>query len=95
MSRIFDPALNDQPDEVAAEKSCELLDDLLKQIGMWLELKGLGASEADLVAIADHSHVLPDYKNNPRIASRDEIYDMLVASYSNAPNTARTTHAEI
>ena len=81
MGRIFDPALNDQPDEVAAEQSCELLDDLLKQIGMWLGLKDLGASEADVVAIADHSHVLPDYKNNPRIASRDEIYDMLMAGY--------------
>ncbi len=81
MGRIFDPALINQPDDVAAEQSCELLDDLLKKIGMWLGLKALGASETDVVAIADHSHVLPDYKNNPRIASRDEIYEMLMASY--------------
>jgi alcohol dehydrogenase class IV len=81
MGRIFDPALNQQPDEVAAERSCELVDDLLKKIGMWLGLKALGASEADVVAIAGHSHVLPDYKNNPRIASKEEIYDMLVAGY--------------
>jgi len=81
MGRIFDPALINQPDEVAAEQSCELLDDLLKKIGMWLGLRALGASEADMVAIADHSHVLPDYKNNPRIASRDEIYKMLMAGY--------------
>lgn len=81
MGRIFDQALNGQPDEVAAEQSCELLDDLLKQIGMWLGLKDLGASEADVVAIADHSRVLPDYKNNPRIASSDEIYNMLMAGY--------------
>jgi alcohol dehydrogenase class IV len=81
MGRIFDPALSDQPDEFAAEQSCELLDDLLKQIGMWMGLKNLGASKADLVAIADHSHDLPDYENNPRIASRDEIFDMLIAGY--------------
>ena len=81
MGRIFDATLVDQPDETAAEQSCEILDELLKRIGMWLGLKRLGASEEDVVAIADHSHVLPDYKNNPRIASRDEIYDMLVAGY--------------
>ena len=44
-------------------------------------LKTLDASHADVVAIADHSQVLPDYKNNPRIANRDEIYDILMASY--------------
>jgi len=35
----------------------------------------------DVTNIADNSRVLPDYKNNPRIASRDEIYDMLLKSY--------------
>jgi alcohol dehydrogenase class IV len=81
MGRIFDLTLNDQPNGVAAEQSCEFIDELLKQIGMWLGLKNLGASEADVVAIADHSQVLPDYKNNPRIANRDEIYDVLMAGY--------------
>jgi hypothetical protein len=38
-------------------------------------------SQKELEAIADNSQVLPDYKNNPRIASRDEIYAMLAASY--------------
>jgi len=84
MGRIFDPALNDQPDEVAAAQSCELLDDLLKKIGMWLSLEELGVTKDDVVAIADNSRVLPDYKNNPRIASRDEIYDMLMAGYQRA-----------
>ena len=31
---------------------------------------------------ADNCRVLPDYKNNPRIATRDEIYEMLVKSYN-------------
>jgi len=48
---------------------------------MWLSLEGLGATEDDVVAIADNSRVLPDYKNNPRIASRDEIFKMLTKSY--------------
>jgi len=35
----------------------------------------------DVSAIADNSRVLPDYKNNPRIADREEIYEILVKSY--------------
>jgi len=81
MGRIFDPRLEDEPDEVAAEKSCELIDELLKKIGMWLSLEGLGVTEEEVVLIADHSQVLPDYKNNPRVATRDEIYEILQKSY--------------
>jgi alcohol dehydrogenase class IV len=81
MGRIFDPALNTNPDEAAAEKSCEVLDAFQKKIGMWLSLKRLGATMEEVVSIADNSRVLPDYKNNPRIADRDEIYQMLVKSY--------------
>jgi alcohol dehydrogenase class IV len=51
------------------------------KIGMWLSLKGLGATMEDVSAIADNSRVLPDYKNNPRIADREEIYEILVKSY--------------
>ena len=60
------------------------IDNFLKQIDMWLSLKGLGVSEVDVVAIADNSRVLPDYQNNPRIATRDEIYEILVKSYDRA-----------
>ncbi len=81
MGRIFEPALVGEPDVVAAERSCEVLDAFMQEIGMWLSFEGLGVTEQDLVDIADHSRVLPDYKNNPRVATRDEIYDMLVRSY--------------
>ena len=81
VGRILDPELESVSDAEAAESSAEAMDAFLKSIGMWLSLKKLGASKEDIVAIADHSHVLPDYKNNPRIASRDEIYDMLMAGY--------------
>lgn len=84
VGRIFNPALEDVSDAEAAAGSCEAIDAFLKQIDLWISLKGLGVTEADMVDIADHSHVLPDYKNNPRIASRDEIYDMLVQSYNRA-----------
>lgn len=81
MGRIFDPALEGEPDQVAAEQSCEVLDEFLKEIGMWLSLEDLGVSKEEVVLIADHSQVLPDYKNNPRVATRDEIYEILRARY--------------
>jgi alcohol dehydrogenase class IV len=81
MGRIFQPDLKIVPEEEAAARSCEVLDAFLKQIGMWLSLKGLGATMGDVSAIADNSRVLPDYKNNPRIADREEIYEILVKSY--------------
>ena len=81
VGRIFNPALAAVSDDEAAAQACVEIDTFLKRIDMWLSLKGLGASEADVVAIADNSRVLPDYKNNPRIATRDEIYEILVKSY--------------
>jgi alcohol dehydrogenase class IV len=81
MGRIFDSSLVDKADEVAAAKSCEAIDALLKEIGMWLSLEGLGVPEEDVAIIADHSQDLPDYENNPRVATRDEIYTMLKNSF--------------
>lgn len=84
MGRILNPALAKLDDAAAAQQSCEAVDQLLKRIGLWINLKGLGVSLEDVAAIADNSRVLPDYKNNPRIADREEIYTMLMASYERA-----------
>ncbi|HHY48075.1 MAG TPA: iron-containing alcohol dehydrogenase [Firmicutes bacterium] len=81
MGRILDPALEDVPVEVAAEKSCEAVNAFLKKIGMWLSLEELKVPVEELPGIADDSVKLPDYKVNPRVATRDEIFDMLKASY--------------
>jgi alcohol dehydrogenase class IV len=81
MGRILNPNLSTVPDDQAAERSCEEMDQFLKRIGMWLSLKELGVTMEEINLIADHSRVLPDYKNNPRIASREDIYEMLVKAY--------------
>jgi len=81
MGRIFNPSLNTISDDQAAERSCEEIDKFLRRIGMWLSLKELGVSMEEINLIADHSRVLPDYKNNPRIASREDIYEMLIKAY--------------
>jgi alcohol dehydrogenase class IV len=81
MGRILDPALAAASDRAAAEGSCAAMDGFLERIGMWLGLEGLGVSRGDVTFIADHSRDLPDYKNNPRIANRDEILAMLEKSW--------------
>jgi alcohol dehydrogenase len=48
---------------------------------MWLSLEKLRITQDQIAVIADNSLVLPDYKNNPRIATRDEVYEMLLDSY--------------
>jgi alcohol dehydrogenase class IV len=77
MGRILDNGLEKVADSAAAEGSCVAMDGFLKRIGMWLGLEGLGVSRPDVALIADHSRDLPDYKNNPRVADRDEILTML------------------
>jgi alcohol dehydrogenase class IV len=81
MGRILEPALEGVSQEDAAKGACHALDSFMKEIDMWTSFELLHVSQKELEAIADNSHVLPDYKNNPRIASRDEVYRMLRASY--------------
>lgn len=90
VGRIFDSSLAGAPDAEAAERSCAAIDSFLQRVGLWLNLQELGVSAEDVVAIADHSRVLPDYLNNPRIATRDEIFAMLQRSYERAPLPAAT-----
>jgi alcohol dehydrogenase class IV len=81
LGRILDPGLASAPERAAAEGACGAMDAFLKEVGMWLSFEKLKVERALLVDIADHSRVLPDYQNNPRVAERDEIFAMLEASY--------------
>jgi len=77
IGRLLDPQLETEPDEVAAEKSCEAMDEFLRKIGMYFTLEDLKVPQPELPAIADDSVKLPDYTANPKVATRDEILDML------------------
>lgn len=81
LGRILNPALANESDQAAAEKSCEALDDFLRKIGLWIGFKDLKVSREDIRAIAGCGQVLGDYKNNPRVATIDEMHDMLTRSY--------------
>jgi alcohol dehydrogenase class IV len=81
VGRIFNPALVAENDTVAAEKSCNAIDGFLKKIGLWIDFKSLKVTKEDIRAIADCGPVLWDYKNTPRVASIDEMYEMLIRCY--------------
>lgn len=81
VGRIFNSALESETDETAAEKSCDEIDRFLKEIGMWLSLEGLKVPENELPELAEACLVLPDYKNNPRVATPDEVMKLLKQSY--------------
>jgi len=81
MGRIFNSALESQSDEVAAEKACDEIDKFLKKIGMWLDLDGFKVPQDELPELAKACMVLPDYQNNPKVATLDDMMDLLKKSY--------------
>jgi alcohol dehydrogenase class IV len=81
VGRLLDPALKTLDDREAAARSCEAVDSFLRKIGLWIDFKSLGVSKEDIRAIADCGQVLGDYKNNPRVATIPEMYDMLMRCY--------------
>lgn len=81
VGRIFNKELAKVSDELAAEKCCEEIDGFLKKIGLWIGFKDIGVTREDIRSIADDGQALPDYKNNPRIATIAEMYELLLKCY--------------
>jgi alcohol dehydrogenase class IV len=79
--RIFNSVLNGENEQSAAEKSCGAIDDFLKKIDLWIDLKSLNVTKEDIREIADCGQVLGDYKNNPRVATIPEMYELLMRCY--------------
>jgi alcohol dehydrogenase class IV len=81
LGRLLDPALSRLDERGAAEGSCEAIDSFLRKIGLWIDFKSLKVTKEDIRAIAGCGQVLGDYKNNPRLASLDEMHEMLLRCY--------------
>lgn len=77
VGRILNPELGNAADEDAATQCCVEIDLLLQRIGLWIDLDSLGVPAADFDTLAEQSMTLPDYRNNPRVATRDEIRAVL------------------
>lgn len=81
VGRIFNPELCIRDNASAAAQCCEEIDGFLKRIGLWISYKDLGVSMEDIREIADCGQVLGDYLNNPRVASIEEMYELLASCY--------------
>jgi alcohol dehydrogenase class IV len=81
IGRIFNSSLKSESDETAAEKFCEEMDKFLKTIGMWSNLEGFKVPKDELAALAKQCLVLPDYESNPRVATLEEVSELLDESY--------------
>ena len=81
LTRILDPALNGATDNEAAEKSYDAVVTFLKKIGMYEKLSEVGMPENEIEALAKQCMVLPDYKGNPRLATFEEMVELVKDSY--------------
>lgn len=79
--RIFNPGLVSETDETAAVKCCGEIDSFLKKIGLWINYRELGVTMEDIREIADCGQVLGDYRNNPKVADIEEMYELLAACF--------------
>ncbi len=82
VARVLEPSLADADDETASLRCCELIDEFLKKIGLWIGFADLNVSKEEIRKIADCGQVLGDYKRNPRVATIDEMYTLLMDSYT-------------
>jgi alcohol dehydrogenase class IV len=81
LAHILDPALDAIPAPDAAERCPDLLQAFLARIDLACALRDFGISKAELTALARQSMVLPDYKNNPRVPTPDEMLEVIAASF--------------
>ena len=78
---ILDPDLKLVSEAEAAERSAEEIDKFLKSIGLWISLQEKGMAENEIEALAVQSMVLPDYKGNLRVATREEMIGLVKDSF--------------
>lgn len=81
LARLFDPGLSAASDAEAAQRAAHTVEHLLQAIDLQLTLRGLGIPERELDQLAEACLVLPDYENNPRVATLDDVKAILRESF--------------
>ena len=81
VGRILNSELCGLDNVAAAKQCCEEIDKFLQRIGLWIGYSELGVSMEDIREISDCGQVLGDYLNNPRVATIDEMYELLISCY--------------
>jgi alcohol dehydrogenase class IV len=81
VARLLNGELNSVSDhEAASQSSMEILK-FLKSIGQYKRLREVRMPEEEIAKLAEQSMVLPDYKGNPKVATKDEMINIIKSSY--------------
>lgn len=81
ITRIFNPKMNSRSAETVAQMACNEVEAFLKKIHLWLKLCDMSVPEKEIPLLAKASMVLPDYRNNPRLATESDILELLRQAY--------------
>ena len=81
LARQLDPAAASLDDVRAAALAPALLSGFIKAIGISQKLRDVAVPETELDALTVACMVLPDYKNNPRVATPEDMSALVYASW--------------
>ena len=81
IAKIFDPELENESNEKAAESLSSQIDLFLKKIGLWISLKDKNIAESELKAISEDSMKLRNYTVHPKVATLEDINELINRSY--------------
>ena len=81
MARILNPSLEGMTDPEAAKASVGEVEKLLQKVGLHKKLRDVNIPEEEIEALAKQCMVLPDYQGNPRVATEEEMVELVRESY--------------
>lgn len=81
VSRALNPKLNEKDDYEAAKMAAGEISKFLQEINLYQKLKEVNVPPSELETLARQCMALPDYENNPRVASYAEMIELVEASY--------------
>ena len=81
MARALNPELKHSSDAEAAHMAHEEIVTFLKSIELFKGLKDVGMPEEEMEALAKQSMVLPDFQGNPRVASYEDMLELVKEAY--------------
>jgi alcohol dehydrogenase class IV len=81
MAKAINPELEKIPESEAAEYAYTEIIGFLKTIGLYKNLKEVNMPKEEIEMLARQSMVLPDYEGNPRVATYDEMVELVREAY--------------
>lgn len=81
LARVLNTELANASDEEAAFKCKDEMIIFLKKIGIAKKLSACGMPHSEIEVLAKQCMVLPDYKANPKVATYEEMLDLITKSW--------------